>query len=197
MSKRVLLDMDGVVADFVGGVCKFFGRENPYTTLAEDSRGPCSWGIEKLLGIEPEDFWRPLGYEFWRGLPLTHDARHIFCTALWKFGESSICFCTSPCSTPGCFEGKIDWAKEHFPRIPIIFTKSTVEKEHPPKHFLAGKNSVLIDDNTYNVKNFQDAGGYGILIPRYWNSYHKNYDPSSTYVLGLEGELQYFANIRE
>ena len=167
--------MDGVVADFVAGVCRTFDRPCPYKDHPE-RRGTKYWGIEDLMGIDKELFWGSLDENFWRLLPRTVEADHIIGIARSFIDNYNICFLTSPCRTRGCYEGKLRWAEQNFPGIPVIFSSSTRKPDGssspPPKHMFASRDSMLIDDHEPNVDGFTLAKGHAFLFPRYWNKHH-------------------------
>lgn len=157
------LDMDGVLADFVGGICRAHGRSTPYDD-------PHSYGIfdmEKLWGMSIEEFWSPpkedLGMEFWSGLAKTPEADQIVELAVRYFGTKNTCILTSPSQHPSCVPGKRVWMKQHYPKLAnnILFGSA--------KRFLAGPDRVLIDDRDKNVEEFKKYGGHAIRVPRAWN----------------------------
>lgn len=156
MLMTCFLDMDGVLVDWVGGVKRLFGREDfPYADVR--------WDFDKQLGIPPARFWGEQGYEFWRGLGWTPDGRRILDAAERVFGES-VAILTSPCATPGCVQGKLDWVKAHAPHLARrVFVGAA-------KHLLAAPDKLLVDDHDANVERFRAAGGVAVLVPRPWNS---------------------------
>lgn len=160
----VFVDLDGVLADFVGGVCRKFGKPDPYTR--PEAQG--EWGIEKLLGIEPAAFWEPLGEEFWANLSPTHDWHSILSAAVAAAGDpANVALLTSPCETPGCLEGKKAWIANWLPE----YRRSTIFCSR--KDLIAGPGKVLIDDSDANVRAWEGAGGTAVLVPRHWNAWHE------------------------
>lgn len=163
--KKLLLDLDGVLANFTYQAFKCHGvNENFYET----HRGSEYWDVVKISQQTPKNFWSPMGYDFWYSMPLTSDAEKIYRLCVEYFGDS-IAFLTSPCLTNGCMEGKRDWCFRHFPGVPIIFSHSSGENNLPPKYFLAHENSILVDDYEKNVNSWISHGGIGFLYPRPWN----------------------------
>jgi len=158
MIDRILLDLDGVLVNFVGGACKLHNKPWPYT---KDEQG--SWDIESLFGMTSPAFWSPLGYEFWRNLdPYPH--MHQFVEALErKFGEEHICLLTSPPKQKGAIEGKIDFIRDHLPQYRRRFLVG------PAKEFCASPRHALIDDSDANIEKFRYAGGQVFLVPGPWN----------------------------
>lgn len=148
------VDMDGVLADFVGGICKVHGVENPY----KDPKNAGVWDIWTLLGMSVKEFWKPCEYDFWMNLEPTREFS--------AYSMAGIVI-TSPSQNHGCVEGKVAWLKKYMPclkREDIIFASG--------KHHLARPGWQLIDDNDKNINAWREAGGQGILVPRPWNSLH-------------------------
>jgi 5'(3')-deoxyribonucleotidase len=158
------LDMDGVIADFVGGACLAHGIENPY-------KDPASAGIfetEKLLGMTEAEFWRPLGsLRFWAELNKTAEADAIVSLVTTMFSLDNVVVLTSPSQSPDCMAGKKIWLTMHYPKL-----KNVIFAPAHTKRLLAGPDRVLIDDRDENIETFVAAGGRGLLIPRPWNRYH-------------------------
>lgn len=179
MAYQALVDLDGVVADFVSGALELHGdrfRRSTYESL----RGEEAWNIQGHFDGPPEEFWGAMGYGFWRNLPKCDDADDIVQTVIDYLGVENVCFLTSPIRTPGCYEGKRDWAHEHYPDIPLLFStsaKNNVEGQLPPKQFVADCHKILIDDHTDNVRRWTERDGIGFLIPRRWNAKHDDIRP--------------------
>lgn len=166
---QVLLDMDGVLFDFMGALCKVHGRPSPYVN--ELAYG--IWDTEKLWGITVDEFWEPIKKDslgFWSGIPLTPEAKEIVKFAEEKFGRENIAILTAPSDDPGAVPGKRISMHRHFPQFEkrMIFGSA--------KQFLAAPKRFLIDDRDKNIEEFEAAGGHGILVPRPWNRYHKHKD---------------------
>lgn len=157
------IDMDGVIADFVAGICLAHGRTSPYA-------GGANLGVfdmEKIWGITPEEFWRPANSrEFWEDLPKTPEADSIIALASARFAPEDIAILTSPSMDPGSIPGKRAWIERHYPQLKssMILTSA--------KQFLAGEGRVLIDDRTENIDSFNAFGGEGVMVPRAWNRMH-------------------------
>ena len=157
---KVLLDVDGVLADFVGGVCKFYDRENPYQY--PENKGV--YDIVKLLEMEPLTFWKPLGYQFWKDLEKLPYADSIVEMVTDTYGEENICILTKPCDTVGCADGKVAWVKEHYPQFNYLIGSS--------KSWCAYPDSILFDDHWPNVRRFREKTGLAFLMPGAWNQKH-------------------------
>lgn len=172
---KILLDMDGVIANFIAGTCRLHSVRNPY----DDPKNYGQIDIQDLIGIAGPAFWARMDREFWAGLPKMPDADTIVDLLEDQFGVKNICILTSPVRTIGCADGKLDWLRKHFPQYRRQFLIG------PAKEFCAHKNSILIDDSEANVRKFRDAGGRALLIPALWN-YAYALDPLATLISYLE-----------
>ena len=156
MNPTVFFDIDGCLADFVGGALKIHNREDV-------KHADVPWGMEAHLGITPEAFWSPLDYGFWANLGKLEDGFGLLAVAEQLVGPENIGLLTSPCRTAGCAEGKIDWVKKHLPQYSRhLFIGSA-------KQLFAGPSKILVDDHNANVDRFAQAGGNVVLVPRPWN----------------------------
>lgn len=151
---KYLLDMDGVIVDFVGGASRLFGTD---LTKHPD------WGIEKALGITERQFWKKIdeaGEEFWEDLdeyPWTEEL-------LLVLGEHSFIISTSPSLHPNSTAGKVRWLKKKFG---YGFTNYMIGKH---KYLMAKSGLTLIDDKDRNVEQFLYEGGSAVLFPQPWNA---------------------------
>lgn len=187
--KKAMLDLDGVIVDFVKGVCRLYHVDNPYIKPG-GPRGDGAWDLLELLKIaEPKSFWNFLGFDFWANLEKTPEADRIVQTVLRTVGNENVCFLTSPCSAMGCSDGKRAWVHKHYPQIPILLSVCSEENPQPPKEFLANGETILIDDCAWNVDTFSGAGGWTYLYPRPWNRRHAAEHAGLCY---LERELHEF-----
>ena len=162
---KALLDMDGVLVDFMKGICAAHNRPDPYIN------NPLAYGefqTEKVWGITPEEFGAPIqgeALEFWTGLDKTPEADKIVRLVCREFGADNVAILTAPSKDAGSVPGKRAWLNRHYPYLShnVIFTAA--------KGFLAGPKRILIDDRDKNVQEFKKAGGDAILVPRPWNSH--------------------------
>lgn len=158
----IFLDMDGVLADFVGAICKAHGRPDPYL----DKANLGVFWFDKIWGMSQKDFFEPCGFEFWKGLEATKESSAIIQWAVTHAGTANVALLTSPSQNHGCVEGKRAWVKDLIPSLAsnLIFTSA--------KQFLSGPDRYLVDDADHNVDGWRKAGGKAILWPRPWNSLH-------------------------
>lgn len=171
MRNKIFLDLDGVIADFTTGYCGLHGLPNPFLTNPT-FRGDKAWDVIAQTGLSVEEFWSPMGRDFWGSLPKTEEADDIIDAIDRTIGLDNTCFLTTPCLTEGCVEGKRDWVNENYPGMPILFSSTGKGTHVGPKEFCAAPNAILIDDHTPNIRNWVNAGGIGFLYPRPWNDLH-------------------------
>lgn len=162
---QCLLDMDGVIADFMTQLAVYHGRPSPYV----DSSAYGIWDTEKLWGITVEQFWAPIKVDslaFWKMIPKTPEADAIVALVSATFGEANVAILTAPSDDAGAVPGKRSWIRRNYPQFEkrMIFGSA--------KEFLAAPYRVLVDDRDKNCEQFRAAGGRSILIPRLWNSRH-------------------------
>lgn len=157
MIDKCLLDMDGVLVNFVKGVCAFHGVDTPYPKYQ-------NWNMEIPLGIDKNTFYGNLGREFWANLEWTPDGFEILEVVEERFGVKNVCLLTSPVAADGCIDGKMDWIKKHLPQYSRQFLVG------PAKEFCANSNHFLVDDFEENIDKFNASGGRGVLVPRPWNT---------------------------
>ena len=157
---KVLLDLDGVLADFTGGMCRAHNRPDPWA----DGQNRGCYAMDELWGMTASEFWEPATEGFWAELEPTPGAFHLVRFLEEQVGAANICILSSPSLDPGCVPGKLRWIRRHLPEYSRRFLFG------PRKEFCAGTPShLLIDDHEANVKGFREAGGTAILFPRPWN----------------------------
>lgn len=159
---KCLLDLDGVLVDFVGGICRAHGRPNPYA----DGQNNGLYEMAELWGISATKFWSVADAEFWAGLEMMPDGTNILTACVDVFGTENICLLTSPSMNEGATEGKVRWIYEHLPVFRRRFMVGAA------KEFCAHPGAVLVDDYDSNVAKFRLHGGHAVLVPRPWNSAH-------------------------
>jgi len=167
---RILLDMDGCIADFLGGACKFHNK--PYAGHPHDPDNQVeqtSWDIEPIFQMTAPELWEPLGYEFWRDLEPLPWCHEIVALLNARFGEENICLLTSPIRTDGCIDGKMAWIRKHVPQFRRRFLIG------PAKQFAASPRHCLVDDHHKNIEVFKEAGGHTFLFPAPYNRRFKEH----------------------
>jgi len=167
------VDLDGVLVNFMGPALDLHGRSVPEVYGTSVALG--TWDTWKLLGISPEKFWEPLdrnAFDFWSGLPWTPEGKHILRMAEQVFGEKNVRLLSSPPRHPLAWAGKAAWVQRELPqyaqRLHLTNDKAVVAGE------CGLHTKFLIDDSDRNLTEWADADGAGILVPRPWNSQHRD-----------------------
>jgi 5'(3')-deoxyribonucleotidase len=174
--RQILLDMDGVIVDFVKGVCGLHGRTNPYL----NGKNINEFGMDKIWGLSASDFWKDCGYEFWSSLEFSPEAESVISRVEECVGPENICLLTAPCATAGCIDGKREWVRKFMP----AYSKRLLVGSS--KEFLAAPGRLLIDDRNENVWSYVKASGPAFLFPRPWND---NHDLQGCWESELDSEL--------
>lgn len=152
----LLVDLDGVLVDFVRGTLALHHADLEY----KDVR----WDFDKtLFPSNVGKFWEPLGFDFWANLDWTPFGKDLLSGLVEIAGANNICFCTSPCQTIGSVEGKIEWLRRNIPSMSRQFMVT------PVKYF-AAKGNILVDDRDENCSDFIKHGGTSLLVPALWNN---------------------------
>ena len=165
MCDDVLVDLDGVLVNFVKGALAVHGKKLPYAET--------QWNFFDQIGVEITEFWKPMDFHFWATLEWFPGGQELLEGLISRYGYDRICFCTSPCDTICSVEGKIEWIRRNAPaklRRNYMIT--------PVKQF-AARGSVLIDDRPQNCYDVRDNGGKFVMVPQPWNLRWngKMYDP--------------------
>lgn len=157
---KVLLDLDGVLADFHNhwySVQPTLTRPEPWPNGL--------WSLAKIHDISFELSCKGLDIDFWRTIPWMEDGKEILASLEEFFGKRNICILTSNHVTDAATAamGKVQWIERELPDYNHRYFLGA-EKE-----FLAHKDVLLIDDKNENVDSFRVAGGSAFLLPRPWN----------------------------
>jgi nicotinic acid mononucleotide adenylyltransferase len=163
----VYLDMDGVLADFFGGVEKMYGVEH-WKQLTND----------KTKDLKKEVIDRITGTDFFATLPKFSSADELI-DMVKKFTGGKFSINTSPLRGDHENSGKYKkvWISNNIEQPDEIIV--TGRKESYAKDKGTGTPNILIDDRPINIQKWQAAGGYGIL-------YQANRDPLSKVQQALE-----------
>ncbi len=153
---RLFVDLDGVVADWLGRAIDSFGinTKNPTVRqiLSTDVRG-----LEQL--IDPDFMWRVIDAgeeQWWHEIKLFSWSQYLI-SELELLSPGNVCFLTQPGKQGTSAHGKSDWIRKHFGTEQFLLGA--------PKHFCANRYSFLIDDSPWKIDKFNQAGGHGILFP--------------------------------
>ena len=147
----VYLDMDGVLADFFGGVEKMYGVEH-WKELTND----------KTKDLKKEVIDRITGTDFFATLPKFSTADALI-DMVQKFTGGKFSINTSPLRGDHENSGKYKrlWIQNNIEQPDEIIV--TGRKESYATDKASGTPNILIDDRPVNVQKWQAAGGYGIL----------------------------------
>lgn len=164
----VYLDMDGVLADFFGGVEKMYGVDH-WKQLTND----------KTKDLKKEVIDRITGTDFFATLPKFQSADALI-DMVKKFTGGKFSINTSPLRGDNENSGKYKkvWISNNIEKPDEIIV--TGRKESYAKDKGTGTPNILIDDRPVNIERWQAAGGYGIL-------YQANRDSLDKVKKGLEG----------
>lgn len=177
--EHILLDMDGVISDFVTAALTLHDRLDAFEIWLAGE-----WDMPTVLGISSSEFWKRIdaeGHEFWSQLT-PYPWKDELIGVIRQTAPFTIL--SSPSLHAECPTGKINWLREHLSSVfhDFLFGHS--------KHLCARPNSVLIDDRDSNVERFRAHGGQAILFPQRWNSNFQIKDRISY----VAGELQMLGN---
>jgi len=157
----VLVDLDGVLVDFVGSMARVLGRRwDPAACRGEYDPG-------KLFGCDT-DLFSVFGADFWETADWMPDGKRIWDVVRAAVQDGrKILICSSPTHETGSVTGKLRWIERE---LGGAWTRQYVFT--PRKEALARPGVLLIDDCDAVVQAFEAAGGSALLVPRPWNSMH-------------------------
>ena len=169
----VYVDMDGVLADFFGGIENMYGVEN-WKQLTND----------KTKDLKKEVIDRITGTDFFATLPKFPTADGLI-DMVKKFTGGTFSINTSPLKGDHENSGKYKkvWISNNIEQPAEIIVTGRKETYATDKG--TGVPNILIDDRPINIQKWQAAGGYGIL-------YQANRDSLNKVQKGLEdyGKVQ-------
>lgn len=152
----LIVDLDEVLCDFVGGACKVHGwtkeRLNKQRVNGE-------WLMRIHMGMTEEEFWQPinkLNRNFWQNLqPLPWF--HALIELLDEV-DNDWRIATSPSNDIESYFGKLLWIETF---IPDKLHKTWVTQH---KHELGKSGRYLLDDRQETLDKFESEGGTGLLF---------------------------------
>ncbi len=186
MNRRIFLDMDGPLVDFVSGALKIHGwtQEKLYRAME-----PGEYDLARPMGLTEDEFWTPIhaaGERFWLELePLPWAKKVIELVERLAFigsasGNDNWWIVTAPTQDASSYSGKMKWL-QWFRGIDcnsrVIFTAD--------KHLLAQRRTLLIDDRQETVDKFLKAGGDAVIFPTRHNKLYYYADDPVTYLSEL------------
>jgi 5'(3')-deoxyribonucleotidase len=164
---NILLDMDGVLSDFLSGALDILNEEYNKDYTVEDYVKYGKFSINEFYGISISEFWDTLSLEwFWEDLKPFEWTYKLY-DGLCQLGDVTIV--TSPSLDPNCAKEKLMWLRR------CLGVKSTDVFIGSKKYLMAG-NGILIDDYYSNVDKFKSNGGKAVLVPSNWNTPNLTFD---------------------
>ncbi len=147
----VYIDMDGVLADFFGGIEKMYGVQH-WKELNADNK----------LDLKQEVINRIAGTDFFATLPKFDSAGELI-SMVKEFTGGNFSINTSPLrgDHENSTKYKKLWIQNNIEQPDDIIV--TGRKESYAKDKASGTPNILIDDRPVNIQRWQGAGGYGIL----------------------------------
>ena len=144
--KTIYLDMDGVLADFAGGVRDMLGIDAEYQLADPDRRAQMFDLINHYDGfyrkLKPVD----------GGLELLEDLKK-------RYDVEILTGIPGPeAGVPNARENKMAWIRQYVDDDVTVHTVVRGDK----RIFCTGRNCFLIDDNRKNLEQWQNAGGTAI-----------------------------------
>lgn len=158
--RRLILDMDGVLADFARGALDLHGCEHVPTSDVN------AYGMHRFCGVDEAEFWENItdaASHFWETLPTHLGARQLLTIASLRKGSIIATSCGRGGEyTRGAIIGKTLWLARFDANDLPLFTGRD-------KTVFAGPGAVLVDDLPANIDAFIASGGDALLVDRPWN----------------------------
>ena len=171
---KIYLDVDDVLNCCTLSVLRYLGC--PIDSEDYSAYKP-EWGydVQKAacellpgLRLSKYDFWNRFPREFWATITVSPECNKLIRICATLVGKKNVFLLTKPSGHGDCAAGKIDWINT---RLPMWIRDQFLIGA--PKYCCASPDSLLIDDDPRNVKNFRKNKGQAILFPRPWNSNHQ------------------------
>jgi|TARA_B110000285_G_scaffold109391_1_gene124158 hypothetical protein len=143
---QIYFDMDGVLADFIGGVEKQTGKSFISPDLTKDAKLELKAEIQDLGTFWHKLEWMPGAKGMWKHVKNNRVPHILSAYASWD---------------KNCRRGKTFWIGKNLgtPASNI----NLVRREEKQKLATAnGVPNILIDDHIKNIKEWEAAGGIGI-----------------------------------
>ncbi|WP_406661500.1 hypothetical protein V7O66_03000 [Methanolobus sp. ZRKC3] len=144
---RIYLDMDNVITDF------------------DNACNNISSGLIKLHNSDRDKFWKIVeshGINFWSEMPWRNDGRNL---VDYLLNYNTTILSAHPNPKRGrvaefSMKGKYDWLARE---IGKDFADKAIICRRSDKKMYSSPSCILVDDNTENIENWENAGGIGIL----------------------------------
>lgn len=163
----ILLDMDGVLCDFVGAACELFRKNTSYVYA---NWKPGNYDVSKEIETTEDELWKRVneaGEPFWENIDPYPWAKEMYD---WLTMQDDVVILTSPTFDPACHSGKVKWLYK--------FTGNDKFRNYligPKKEACASPSNLLIDDSDKNIAAFTKKcpEAKTLLFPQPWNSMHE------------------------
>ena len=164
---KIFCDVDEVLADFVGGMCRLQGVDRQPVDFHRTTQ---EWEITRPLGqlkygreMTLKEFWNPVHNHpkgekrWWADIPPLPWCGILY-RALKKM-DAEMILVTSPSRSYASHLGKYLWVQRWLGHDPgrVFIT--------PHKHLLSAPGRLLIDDRPKNCQDWASEGGQGYLFP--------------------------------
>jgi|GEM_PF-2414240 len=182
MNRRLIfVDLDGVLADFIGGVRGVFPPE------MFDEAATSQYEVWNWLGMTKERFWSVidrLGPAFWSDLKA-----YTWTRALWAAAQMAgdAYILTQPTPHPSCAAGKVEWIERE------LHTRKYLLAPH--KAACARPGALLIDDCEDNCQAWRERGGVAWLFGRSWNHSRLSSNDVINGLGSIEGCIDAYASL--
>lgn len=156
MIKTVFLDMDGIITNFNKAVCEKFDLPYP----------PQTYHFFPEIRKEVNDF---CDTSFWQNLEWMDDGHDILRAITDVFEPEKIYLLTKMMPNVEAASGKMIWIQNN---LPFYSDQVILMTLGVSKSLLARPDTLLVEDCDKYIKEFCEAGGQSILVPRVWNELH-------------------------
>ena len=158
---EIYVDIDGVLADFFGGVCDLVGvQARPPTTFD---------GLADAFGLSNNALWAQIdgaGSRFWSELK-PYGWNEELLGICRNIATRGVYIASSPSWHGSSAAGKIEWMTKQFAAPGEHYREFMIG---PHKHLLAHPWAILIDDSPAKIAAWDESGGLGLLWPQPWNT---------------------------
>lgn len=160
MKPRVLLDMDDVIVYFMERIIEDYNKDYKTNYTIEDCT---KWEITDIFGNEILYYFNKEG--ICRNLEIKNNSDK-FIKEIIESNRYDV-FIVTACS-PSSYLDRVEWVKEYMPYFNTERIIPAVEKS-------AIWADVLVDDNIYNVEEFNELIGTGIVYDMPHNRHTDEY----------------------
>lgn len=188
---RILLDLDEVLADFVGAALRLHKWTMPEYIKAQEEQGRLGqWNMVPTMGLAFNEWLEPIakgGPGFWRSLYPTKWLNQLLEMVQSYTNDWFIVSSPIPDILEQCHLGKLRWVCAECG--PLFANRTIITSD---KSLLANYKTLLIDDHEKNCKEFLAAGGNAILFTAITNPCYAQADNPLPFV---EERLKLFSEM--